>query len=175
MEKLNKKWKVFVDRYIRGCYHCDSCPMCWSEYSYEGDGDAGCYLFGELRDTCRLLPPFRFLMGWPKLRKAQYWDQHQYDDCGEFWDQVISQDLAMEEILKDALAGYEICMRSLEDGSLLPSCKAAWLELHLANIRYGYEQKCHPYIYTPLKKEWKKVIVRTWNAFLDIFRPYFCK
>lgn len=175
MEKLKKKWKVFCDRYIRGFYHCDTCPMCWSKYSYEGDGDAGCYLFGELRDSCRLLPPIRHLIGWPRKCKAQYWELHQYDDCGEYWENVIHQDVTLEQLLKKALCGYEINCRSIEDGSLLPDCKEDWITNHLADLRYGYEEKCHPYTYTPLKKEWKNVLTRTWNAFLDIFRPYFCK
>lgn len=170
------KVKVFFDRYIKGCYHCDTCPMCWSDWSYEGDCDAGCYIFGDdLRDTCRLIPPLRWLIGWPKKKYQQYWNAHQYDDCGEYFEKVVEQDLAMESLLRESLRGYEIYSRDWTTGELIPQCKDEWVCSNMANIRFEYEQKCHPYTYTPLKKEWKNVLSRTWNAFWDIFRPYFYK
>ena len=66
--KRKKKSKA-IEWYIRGEYHCDKCPFCFGgEYlpgcdDYE---DAGCYIFGDLRDTCRLIPPIRFILGWGK-------------------------------------------------------------------------------------------------------------
>lgn len=175
LKQLNKKCKTFWRHYVIGYYHCDRCPMCWVDYAYEGDCDCGCYIFGDIRDSCRLLPPFRQLIGWPKKRKAQYWAVHQYDGCGEQFEQIVEQDFAMEKVLIEALSGYEICQRDFVNGVLSPVCKAEWIDNNRAEIRYTYEEKCHPYVYTPLKTEWKNVLSRTWNAFLDIFRPYFCK
>lgn len=174
-EQLKEKCKSAWRYYVLGYYHCDHCPMCWADWAYEGDCDCGCYIFGNIRDTCRLLPPFRQLIGWPKKRYKQYWEIHQYDGCGEHFERVVEQDFAIEKVLKDALSGYEICRRDFTTGTLVPMCKAEWIELNRAEIRYTYEEKCHPYTYTPLKKEWKNVLTRTWNAFLDIFRPYFSK
>ena len=73
--------------YVYGHYHCDKCPMCWAEWSYEGDGDCGCYIYGDLRDSCRLLPPFRWLRGWHRKKRALYWEAHQYDGMAEWYQQ----------------------------------------------------------------------------------------
>lgn len=59
------KCKTFFRRYIKGKYHCDTCPFCWEERGIEDTG-AGCYIFGDL------LPPFRFLIGCPLRKRAIY-------------------------------------------------------------------------------------------------------
>lgn len=68
-----------VDYYIKGEYHCDKCPFCWGgEYMPGCDDydDAGCYIFGDLRDTCRLIPPIRFILGWGRRKRAEYFRAH---------------------------------------------------------------------------------------------------
>lgn len=55
-----------IDWYIKGEYHCDNCPFCWGgEYRPGCDDydDVGCYIFNDLKDSCRLLPPLRFILG----------------------------------------------------------------------------------------------------------------
>lgn len=85
MKRIDRKLKWLKNRwkwYVLGYYHCDKCPYCWADYSYEGDCDCGCYIKGDIQDTCRLIPPFREIIGWPRMRYAQYWETHQYDDMG---------------------------------------------------------------------------------------------
>lgn len=172
---MKNKLKSACDRYIRGCYHCDSCPMCWSDWSsYLGDGDAGCYIYGDLRDTCRLIPPIRFLIGWPKKKKAQYAEDHSYDGIGEWYEQQQHQENTMREAILIALNGSEVCWRD-HKGKLMPICKLDAMELGLNSAMRHYEDTCHPVIHTSLKEDWKKVLKRTWNAFLEPFRPYFRK
>ena len=60
--RIKTLWKW----YVLGYYHCDKCPFCWEERGYE-DCDCGCYIRGDIRDTCRLIEPFRTLIGWPRM------------------------------------------------------------------------------------------------------------
>lgn len=169
----NHKW---IAQYVYGKYHCDTCPMCWSDWSsYLGDGDAGCYIHGDLRDSCRLLPPFRWLLGWGKKRKALYHESHMYDGCDEWFEQVVAQDIAMEKALLKALRSYELVWRDL-DGNLLPgACKAEFVQNNVRDICREYEEEAHPVLTPTLKEEWKHVLKRTWDQIADRFRPYFGK
>ena len=91
--KRGAKMKKFdrieaVDYYIKGEYHCDKCPFCWGGgYMPECDDydDAGCYIFGDLRDTCRLIPPIRFILGWGRRKRTEYFRAHKYDDFSEWY------------------------------------------------------------------------------------------
>lgn len=65
MTKIKKYLLQWYRWYIHGSYHCDKCPMCWEDRYYDGDSDCGCYIYGDLRDSCRLLPIFRNAIGWP--------------------------------------------------------------------------------------------------------------
>lgn len=171
--KLKTQIKRAYNWYIKGTYHCDKCPMCWSEWSYEGDGDCGCHIFGDIRDTCRLLPPLRQLIGWPRKKKAEYWASHQYDDLPAYMEAQEHQLTALTKILTKELKLYEICWRG-NDGVLEPAydCKVDFIENLASSIRFDYETQMHPYGHIPLKTEWHNVIGHTWEAFLNCFRPY---
>ena len=81
---MNKALKNFWNYYIKGHYHCDTCPFCWGgEYLVGCDDydDAGCYIKGDIADcSCRLIPPIRFLIGWGRRKKTTYLQNHEYDD-----------------------------------------------------------------------------------------------
>ena len=168
-------WRRIYRWYIRGDYHCDMCPYCWSEWSYEGDGDAGCYIKGELADhSCRLLPPLRFLIGWPRKRKAEYWESHQYDGLPAWMENLDKKEEAMWNSLSIVLKPYELCRRD-DTGKLLPVCK---MDLRkecytLYEMCQNYEDAVHPVSYPTLRKEWKDLLWKTWNRIADHFRPYF--
>ena len=97
------KFKRFWNYYIKGEYHCDTCPFCWEERGYE-DADAGCYIKGELQDTCRLIPPFRFLIGWGRRRKVRYIRNHEYDDYPEFIEKYDRELHETEKALQDCFS-----------------------------------------------------------------------
>lgn len=147
--------KCFMKHYIKGYYHCDTCPFCWEERGLE-DADAGCYIKGELQDTCRLLPPFRFLIGWGRRKKALYYINHEYDDIERWYCEEECKDQAVMEILESCL------------GEKLPSYL-------ICDIRCKLEDALIPVKCVPLKIRWKEIIKDTWNRFLMIFKPYFCK
>ena len=178
LNRLCKRIKIWWKWYVLGYYHCDKCPYCWSEYSYEGDGDCGCYIRGDLWDTCRLLPPFRFLIGWPRKRQYQYHEAHAYDGIGDFWEQQVQREKAYAESVKILLQGHEIYRRDF-DGKLIPVCKADLLWIDECSygffgdaLRY-YEDKAHPVIFVPLKQRWKELIRDTWKKeFYERIVPY---
>jgi len=171
---MKKKLRKLIDWYIKGEYHCDKCKYCWSEYSYDGDGDCGCYIFGDIRDTCRLLPPLRWLIGWPRRRKALYWEVHQYDGCDEWFENVVAQDTAMEEAIRQMLAMTELYSRDC-DGQLYPLCKEDVIAAGVSDARYHYEEACHPVVYPSLRQEWRRCLQKTWKKIYDTFAPYFVR
>lgn len=169
MSKCKRFWKY----YIKGDYHCDTCPFCWGgEYLPGCDDydDAGCYIKGELRDTCRLLPPFRFLLGWGRRKKALYYLNHQYDDMDEWYCEEYRKDRAVMEILEPYLGDLATIQNPefMEQGEKSPSSL-------IYGIRHELEDALIPVKYVPLKTRWKELIKETWNRFLMIFKPYFCK
>lgn len=89
------KLKNCIDWYIKGKYHCDKCPYCWSTYSYDGDEDCGCYLKGDIHDTCRYIrnPISRMI-----VNKRMCKEEHYYDDLIESYKQA---DIVIEKIQQD--------------------------------------------------------------------------
>lgn len=180
IKNLLKKLRRAYKWYIKGDYHCDHCPYCWSDWSsYVGDGDCGCYIRGDLWDTCRLIPPIRFLIGWPRKKKTLYWESHAYDGMGDWYEQQVERETAYSKSLEILLKDIELYQRDCE-GKLMPVCKAALIERYCFGVgpfyeahRY-YEDHAHPIVGDPpLKQQWKELLRKTWNKFADHFRPYF--
>lgn len=174
-KKLRRAWKW----YIKGDYHCDHCPYCWADYSYDGDCDCGCYIRGELWDTCRLIPPIRFLIGWPRKKCHQYFEAHAYDGMAEWCENEDKKRTAYAESIKIFLRNTELYRRDF-DGKLYPLCKAEETQIHdfgvsqFSDAYHYYEDHAHPVVGDPpLKQQWKDLLRKTWNKFADHFRPYF--
>ena len=102
---MGKAIKKFIDRYILGEYHCDTCPYGWEDWYYEGDCDCGCYIFGDIRDSCRLIPPLRALIGWPRRKKSRYYASHQYDGFADFCEKDMQLQEKFDELFFDVLSG----------------------------------------------------------------------
>lgn len=174
-----KKSKA-IDWYIKGEYHCDKCPFCWGgEYLPGCDDydDAGCYIFGDLRDTCRLIPPLRFLLGWGKRKKAEYYEAHQYDDYPEWVEERNERARLFKSLLeKDILDKYAVLHKD-RDGNIFGEpidakrfCKFDDVDCFLCHCE---DLLSPPYV--PLKERWAQLIKDTWHKFVMIFKPYFCK
>ena len=174
-EWVKTRWKW----YVLGYYHCDQCPYSWEERGYE-DCDCGCYIRGEIYDTCRLIEPFRTLIGWPQIRITQYWRDHQYDGFGEYWEEVIQRELAFEEAIEILLKNRYVCLKN-QKGELVPLSEEH--KGHIRNAFRGsafnealdhYEEKAHPFKPTPkLKTRWKELIQETWKiCVFDKIAPF---
>lgn len=171
--KLSRFWRW----YILGRYHCDNCPYSWEERGYE-DSDAGCYIYGDIRDTCRLLPPFRFLIGWPRRKKCCYLRDHEYDGYVEFTEKRTEDEFNVHAALAKYLKkrGYLIlCARNID----LPVELDKYL-VKPESLEQIYEiaddmRDIFTPPFEPLKTRWKNVIRDTWKRFTMIFKPYFCK
>lgn len=174
---MKNKLKRVFEWYILGKYHCDKCPYCWSEWSYEGDGDAGCYIFGDLRDSCRLLPPFRTLIGWPKRKRVEYFRAHEYDDFAEWHIAHEKRELCFRKLFLEQVEDCDIYWKddTREDRKPL-DVENDWIIGERLRIMCNvYEGEAHPIVIKSLKQEWKELIKKTWNSFIAVFKPYFCK
>lgn len=181
MEKIKKIIQRFIRWYILGYYHCDKCPYCWAEWNFEGDGDCGCYIKGDIQDSCRLLPPFRFLFGYFKKKKSQYYFNHQYDGFVECYEEYDKQIDCMTKLLNQYVFD--------EDELYTKNYKGEFVqvgEIHNHNISFNthcavmniindYEATIHPVEHKKLKQKWKELIKETLDSFISIFKPYFCK
>lgn len=171
------KVKEFIDFYILGKYHCDKCPYCWSEWSYEGDGDAGCYIFDELRDTCRCLPLLRFILGWPKKKQTEYFRNHEYDGYGEYAAKAEMKQRLLEKLFREMMEDYEIYWKGdpKDNREPLDLSTDLVMDIELYRLCEKYEEGAHPVEHKKLSQEWKDLLQKTWNRFIGIFKPYFCK
>ena len=169
-DKLKRAWKWYVEGY----YHCDKCPYCWCEWSYEGDGDAGCYIFGDLKDTCRLLPPIRTLIGWPKKKKAEYYFNHEYDGFAEWYEEEEKRGDKFNDLVIALFERYEICWKD-DKGEYHPIDKEGYIRYEGFRARRDYDDFCYPFAVKTLRQEWKELIAKTIRRFINIFKPYVCK
>ena len=164
--------------YIKGEYHCDKCPYGWEEKtSYEYDEwEVGCYIKGDICDTCRLFPPYRWIVGSLRKKKLHYQYAHQYDDFPDFVEEMERKEEKFNKLVDKFLHGYELCWKD-NDGELHPINKEEHIKAEAYRIRYDYEdylreenEKKNPY-----QNPWKKAILWTWHKFINYFKPYFCK
>lgn len=165
--------------YIKGEYHCDKCPYSWEEKtSYEYDEwDAGCYIKGDIYDTCRLLPPFRWIIGSLRKKKTEYYRNHQYDGFCEWYDSREAREEEMFKLINKHIIGcYELCWKDSK-GEYHPINTEMSVRHEVASVCFKYEDfineqeaKENPY-----QNPWKKAILWTWERFIRFFKPYFCK
>ena len=173
-----KKKNEAIDWYIKGEYHCDKCPFGWDTYSeYLGDGDCGCYIFGDIRDTCRLIPPIRFILGWFKRKRAEYYEAHAYDNYLEWSKERDERTKRFNALFEeDILDKYAVLLKDRDGNTFGESidakrfCKFDDVDL----FRWDCEDLFSPPS-VPLKERWAQLIKDTWHKFIMIFKPYFCK
>lgn len=179
-ERLNRLWKWIETRwkwYVLGYYHCDRCPYSWEERGYE-DCDAGCYIKGDIQDSCRLIPPFRAIIGWPRKRAYLYHEAHAYDGIGEIYEENSRKQKIFAESVIILLDQIELWQRD-SNGKPFPICKEELLEVyamggsHLFDAYIYYENHAHPVKFVPLKQRWKELIKLTWKHLVyDHIAPY---
>lgn len=181
---MRKKWWAFKKKlpnwvrwYILKDYHCDKCPMCWSDYSeYTGDGDCGCHIFGDIReDGCRLIPPIRTLIGWPKKKRAEYAYSHQYDDMADWYETYYQREEAFRSCIKQLLDGFLVIQRDFEGKARIVDEEhfdsGYGFGSHINDAFRAYEDECYPTHYISLKHEWKNVITRTKQEMFHVTAP----
>lgn len=152
--------------YIFGEYHCDECPYSWEERGIE-DADAGCFLFEELRDTCRHIrnPISQMIVNKHKNEYDSQWDgwieySNEYENCERVYKNISDRIKAHEyvpDMLREFYEGYDEChaimiMREIvnEYGLIVHPYKKPW-------------QKCKEAF-----AEWRKDFV--WRHFKIYFR-----
>lgn len=165
--KIKEKFRNFVKWYIKGYYHCDKCPYSWEERGLE-DVDAGCYIKGDICDTCRLLPPFKNLIGHFKKNKYMYWENRRYDGCEEWFDEECRKQEIFNDILLEILKDYDIFCKNNVCEDRHDFVQGVGFEL-----RSKYEEAAHPVVIKRLKTKWKELIGETAQAIADQFKQYF--
>ena len=178
MKLFWKKIKKFWKWYVLGYYHCDRCPYSWDD-ACPGceDYDCGCVIFGDTKDTCRLLPPFRFLIGWGKKKRFQYAQAHEYDGLVDWYEEHERKEAIMAKTISNNLAQWQLSLhRSGVDGSTAPVEDInAEIEVLAHWIVDEYEQAAHPVQRPTLCQEWKNLLHKTWRHIIGHFAPYFTK
>ena len=176
-----KKENKVIDWYIKGEYHCDKCQFCWGgEYLPGCDDydDAGCYIFGDLRDTCRLIPPIRFILGLGKRKRAEYFQAHEYDDFPEWQEKCDAKKRQFNACFKvHILNQYAVFYKDRDGNTFGDSIDAdRFCEFDEVNrFCWDCEDLFSPPFYVPLKERWVQLIKDTWQKFIMVFKPYFCK
>lgn len=171
---VSVRWKW----YVLGDYHCGHCPFRRVIWSYEDACDYGCYIKVVPEGDCHLLPPFRFLIGWPKMRYSQYWEDRAFDGIDDWCKQNIKNEEAFSESIKILLNGTEI-YRTDADGKIHPLNKDNYFDafnggrsqFHEA-LRH-YESHAHPVKKIPLRQQWKDLIRLSWKQLIyEKIAPY---
>ena len=181
MKTKNIRSKVgqFYNWYIKGEYHCDHCPYCWEEWSYEGDGDCGCYIKGDIQDTCRLLPPFKNIIGTIRKKKADYYLAHSWDGFGEFCQKQNEKEMFLREKLQENIFKKRPLYEQNSDGAFVLvddyTQEYSYIRPTAAVILNDYEERFFPVVHKSLKEEWEELVKKTLNKVFSKFKPYFCK
>ena len=179
---MSKKGSMhrFFNWYIKGEYHCDKCPYSWEEgtsYEYD-DCDCGCFIKGDIRDTCRLLPPFRWIIGYPKRKKERYYKNHQYDGFVEYAIEDDENDKKFQELLIDFLNSKNLYCKDRK-GNYIPYSESdlSYFYMDAWKLRKDYEDFLweQEQSKNPPENLWKKAFLNTWNNITKHIKPYFCK
>lgn len=170
------KFRRFWEWYVLGHYHCDRCPYSWND-AFPGceDCDCGCVIFGDIRDTCRLLPPFRFLIGWGKKKRFQYAQVHEYDDMAAWYQSQERNAPAMAAAITQCMERWNLNFHHpMPDGSQVPvEDQKSEIEAVAYWVADEYEREIHPPKHLRLRDEWALLMKKTWKQFVRSFAPYF--
>jgi hypothetical protein len=164
-------------KYIKGDYHCDTCPFCWGGEYLDGCDDyddCGCYIKGELPHSCRLIPPIRFLIGWGKRKKSQYYENHRYDGVEDWYKQRQHEEHMFQACVLDTLGSAGICRWNEADKSY-ESVDYETFQNYCSKIQNEYDEAMRPIQHIKLRTQWAILIKTTMKRFISIFKPYFCK
>lgn len=173
--KLIKAIKRFWRHYVLGYYHCDKCPYCWEEHYYEGDCDCGCYIYGDIRDTCRLLPPLRHIIGSIRKKVYTYHENHAYDGFAEFVEKDDELQRKFNELFCEALNRHSVGYKN-GNGEWTEFTPDAFHMLDaLHRFRHEYEDFAHPFEVKTYRQEFKEFLSKIWKSFIGKFKPYFCE
>ncbi len=164
-------------RWFRYGNDCEHCPYGWCKRtSYEYDEwDGGCYIKGDdwQDEPCRLLPPYKNIIGFFKKRKAMYFENHYYDNYPEYCQHSESLDEKLKELIDKYMLRYGLYYKLGEgEYTKVENCDMFY---NFWRIRSEYEDFAHPFVYKSIRTEWKELICKTFNAFVDKFKPYFCE
>lgn len=167
-----------IIRWIKHGSDCEKCKWMWETCYSNEDGteyDCGCWIKGVNYDDtyCRLVNPVKFIVGCCCKKKTEYWEEHQYDECLEWYEKDQKNDEALLVILNQYLGKYDFYVKHGEEFNKVDLNKLLGNEVTW--IRSDYEEVSHPIVHKSIATEWKELIIKTWNAFLDKFRPYFSK
>lgn len=165
--------------WIKNGSDCEKCKWCWESCTSNENGtewDCGCYIKGSDYDEkpCRLINPLKFIIGWKRKKKNDYYFSHEYDDFGEWFEKDQEKLNAMKEALKETFEGKVICHKCA-DNSFLEYNTEGILDGAAWEIRNKYDPVAHPIENKRLRQEWKELISKTWKRFTGIFKPYLCK
>lgn len=166
--KIKEKIRNFIKWYIKGYYHCDKCPYSWGERGWE-DVDAGCYIKGDICDTCRLLPPFKGIIGRLRKNKYEYWESRRYDGYYEWYEEEEKRQEVFNSVLEEFREQCESC-RLWEN---VCKSKRDCIQRVGYELRSKYEEAAHPVVIKRLKTKWKELIKETAQAIADQFKQYF--
>lgn len=175
--KKQSKLRSFWRYYVKGEYHCDQCPYAWSDYSdYLGDGNCGCYVKGDIQDSCRLIPPIRFLLGWGKKRRYLYRESQICDDMFEYRIRTEKKQAQFDEAVRPHFEQYLIVWKD-ENGNIARRENGEPDTVNVDDVcDYGFFLDCRSVFSVPeqsLKEQWASVLKNTWNRIADLFLPYF--
>lgn len=180
---MKKKKRTILSRlsdiwhwYILGEYHCDHCPYCWEE-RYEDDCDAGCIIKGEIQDTCRLVPPFRGIVGFFATKRYIYKSRHHYDDLPEWYERQERKETEFKRLVADNLRkeGYVTCRRD-DAGNLVEVSdnELSYIWEHIAsNFETVVLENRTDYAGSCPKELRKQAREATWRSIKEWFHVYF--
>lgn len=168
-----------IIKWIKKGNDCSKCNYCWEEISNTDCGteyDGGCYIKGCCYDDqpCYLLTPIKFILGFFKKKKSEYFLNHEYDNFGDWWTKKENNQDKFKQLMNKSFDGYSLCYKDA-DGTLNECNKELIINNSARDIINEYEDYAHPIIHKKLKNEWSELIKKTFNMFLDKFKPYFCK
>lgn len=146
------------------CFHCER-----TSYEYE-EYDCGCAIKGDAYEDGRCRVP-RFVR-WIMSRRAQYYENHQYDGIGEFYEELEQKNEKCREAIKKAFGGYVLCIK-FPDGTLHECNTEAIFESEAWSVR----DACEPeFTLSPtLSKRWSQILYDTAMFIPRKIKPFVCK
>ncbi len=163
--------------WIKNGNNCERCKYSWCEKtSYEYDEwECGCFIKGDRWEEkpCRLLPLFKNIIGFFRKRKTEYAENHMYDGYGEFSEKEYELDEKFKSLVYQYMDMERLYLKFPNDTyHKVKNCDDFY---YFWKIRSEYEEFAHPFVNKSLHTEWKELILKTFNRFVNKFKPYFCK
>ena len=153
---------------------CENCKyfVDTSMTTQEGtEYDGFCLIKGsDIDSCCKLIPPLRHLLGWIGTKRQDYDYERQDVEYVKYSIKQQAETDKLEGLIKDYVYNGDLYIK-YSGGKIIPIDPNTFFD-SIYDVKREYDDFAHPTIRKTLRQEWRELILKTLNKWIDPLKPF---